>query len=818
MKKLLILLFLIPFIGFGQTFTWIKTDQISSTRTDFIDITDTIILPSSDTLWKVAYSTDTIFINDDTVLIVGDGTAYGFYHSGSYTILVNPTDNVAIGVDTARYKFNVKGTTHSDRFRGVPNDYQALVTFSVDDGSTSDYTILKPLFTAKGINGIINIITDQIGGGGKMTWDQVRGMQAAGWEIGSHSITHADMTAISADSVRIEMRDSKATLEAESLTDINNWTFPGNQSGTTSREICREYYRSGSAGSISDTFNNPKVLRSYRLSRVSYNDASRLALLKRMVDNAITDKTWTIVYIHTVVTADSVALAELIDYIQAKGSVISIVTLNEGLDIVGNNYDHADGFSVNGEDMRINGAIYRDGSTYTYPFIHTWYDTTESCDGANLFMGEYSGNQTSSPSGAGANYASYNTGLGSYTLEALTTGFNNTAVGAYALDSNTTGYANTAIGYEVMINNTAGISNTAIGGYAMQASDLADQNIAIGNYALRYNTGATSDYNTAIGYASITGADGSSANTFNTAVGAYSLYTATTGSYNTAVGGYAGSITTTQSENVFLGYKAGRLNTGSKNVLIGVEAGENTTTHHNVHIGYKAADSDDGGNACVNIGYYAGRAAGGASAVRIGWTAGENDDAIGNVLIGYNAGKAASIGNYNVITGFEAGKVLTSTGNVLSGYKSGTKITSGGNNTLLGYGTGINALVTGSGNIFIGYLAGYNETGSNKLYIENSSATTALIHGDFANDYVLINDYLGITGGGAEFSPTIPLVVKGNSDIQGNLTTDTFIIDSPSVPGSASATGTTGTIAWDANYIYVCVATDTWERVATSTW
>jgi|TARA_Y100000015_G_scaffold7328_1_gene6832 hypothetical protein len=37
-------------------------------------------------------------------------------------------------------------------------------------------------------------------------------------------------------------------------------------------------------------------------------------------------------------------------------------------------------------------------------------------------------------------------------------------------------------------------------------------------------------------------------------------------------------------------------------------------------------------------------------------------------------------------------------------------------------------------------------------------------------------------------------------------------------PSSASDTGTEGTISWDTNYIYVCVATDTWKRVALSTW
>ncbi len=37
-------------------------------------------------------------------------------------------------------------------------------------------------------------------------------------------------------------------------------------------------------------------------------------------------------------------------------------------------------------------------------------------------------------------------------------------------------------------------------------------------------------------------------------------------------------------------------------------------------------------------------------------------------------------------------------------------------------------------------------------------------------------------------------------------------------PASATATGASGMIRWDANYIYVCTATDTWKRVAIATW
>lgn len=44
------------------------------------------------------------------------------------------------------------------------------------------------------------------------------------------------------------------------------------------------------------------------------------------------------------------------------------------------------------------------------------------------------------------------------------------------------------------------------------------------------------------------------------------------------------------------------------------------------------------------------------------------------------------------------------------------------------------------------------------------------------------------------------------------------IMIASSTPASASATGAAGTIVWDANYIYVCTAANTWKRVAIATW
>ena len=39
-----------------------------------------------------------------------------------------------------------------------------------------------------------------------------------------------------------------------------------------------------------------------------------------------------------------------------------------------------------------------------------------------------------------------------------------------------------------------------------------------------------------------------------------------------------------------------------------------------------------------------------------------------------------------------------------------------------------------------------------------------------------------------------------------------------SVPATATSVGTAGTLAYDSSYLYVCVATNTWKRVAIATW
>jgi len=116
-------------------------------------------------------------------------------------------------------------------------------------------------------------------------------------------------------------------------------------------------------------------------------------------------------------------------------------------------------------------------------------------------------------------------------------------------------------------------------------------------------------------------------------------------------------------------------------------------------------------------------------------------------------------------------------------------LTSATQNTAMGFDAG-RLNITGSRNVFLGYQAGRSETTDDNLYISNTNTSTPLIKGKFDS-----------AGGNL-----------GSVRVYGDLQVTT------KTPASAAATGTVGTITYDNDYIYVCIAANTWKRVAISTW
>jgi peptidoglycan/xylan/chitin deacetylase (PgdA/CDA1 family) len=69
------------------------------------------------------------------------------------------------------------------------------VIITLDDGYRSIYEFAYPLLKRYGYTATLFIYTDFIeASGNALTWHQLRKLKAAGFEIGSHSISHADLT------------------------------------------------------------------------------------------------------------------------------------------------------------------------------------------------------------------------------------------------------------------------------------------------------------------------------------------------------------------------------------------------------------------------------------------------------------------------------------------------------------------------------------------------------------------------------------------------------------------------------------------------
>ena len=76
--------------------------------------------------------------------------------------------------------------------KGLP---EKAVVITLDDGYRSAYEMAYPILKKYGFTATLFIYTDFVGASrNAVTWDQLREMKAHGFEVGGHSVSHADLT------------------------------------------------------------------------------------------------------------------------------------------------------------------------------------------------------------------------------------------------------------------------------------------------------------------------------------------------------------------------------------------------------------------------------------------------------------------------------------------------------------------------------------------------------------------------------------------------------------------------------------------------
>ena len=73
-----------------------------------------------------------------------------------------------------------------------------------------------------------------------LTWNEIREMQEDGVEIGAHSVTHPDLTAIAVEDARREIEESKRQLERETGHPVQAFAYPKGRHNAAIAHLVRE--------------------------------------------------------------------------------------------------------------------------------------------------------------------------------------------------------------------------------------------------------------------------------------------------------------------------------------------------------------------------------------------------------------------------------------------------------------------------------------------------------------------------------------------------------------------------------------------------
>ena len=115
-----------------------------------------------------------------------------------------------------------------------------VLLFTVDDGLKSAYTHIFPILKEAGYPATFFPVAGRVGTPGWVNWSDLEEMLRAGMEIGSHSLTHANLAKISPRELGIELVESKKRLEDKLGVAVRYLSLPGGYGSSRVEEMAAE--------------------------------------------------------------------------------------------------------------------------------------------------------------------------------------------------------------------------------------------------------------------------------------------------------------------------------------------------------------------------------------------------------------------------------------------------------------------------------------------------------------------------------------------------------------------------------------------------
>ena len=138
-----------------------------------------------------------------------------------------------------------------------------VITF--DDGYRSVADRALPSMQARGWPGVINLTVKNLRVNGGLSESRVRMLIAAGWELGSHSLTHPDLTALDNVTLAREIAGSRLMLRSRFGVEVDFFCYPA---GRYNRTVIRAVRRAGYLGATTTIEGLARPGQPYELNRI----------------------------------------------------------------------------------------------------------------------------------------------------------------------------------------------------------------------------------------------------------------------------------------------------------------------------------------------------------------------------------------------------------------------------------------------------------------------------------------------------------------------------------------------------------------------
>ena len=277
--------------------------------------------------------------------VVGGGSIPLSYGWGEWTagagglatgtlVTLHATDATGATARTRPFHYLVDTAPLTDACAGTPSTSptctpltRGMVSFTLDDSYASQDTLVRPLLAQYGMKATVYHITNNLSTYGQLP--NAVSLAAAGHEVGSHTVTHADLTSLSATALANELGNSKQYLLDHVSSQVESFATPMGLYNATVLAAIKSRYASHRTVNPGLNYMGNDV---YQLNGDGITTSTPAAVCAMLAD-AAASKGWRILVFHdftSAATSNQQQLYPIADF----ASILQCAQNTAGLDVV----------------------------------------------------------------------------------------------------------------------------------------------------------------------------------------------------------------------------------------------------------------------------------------------------------------------------------------------------------------------------------------------------------------------------------------------------------------------------------------------------